>query len=216
MKSGRAVRWLAGSSVAVLLTFGTLSMSRQPGQGMQPALHADDLLLVNRWAWSPLLQRVGLARMPQRGDIAWYDAPWQTGVSGVGRIVAVGGDVVELRSTGLLINGHAAGAATAPTYTERLGDAVYTVRQPPGGRVFDVLLLAQWHERGQSNFPEQCRFDVESQRWLTCRVPAAHFFVLNDDRGSAGDSRYFGFVGLEHLRGRVEQVLWRPAADPSP
>ena len=39
-------------------------------------------------------------------------------------------------------------------------------------------------------------------------VPEAHLFVLGDNRGSSNDSRYFGMVPLDSVRGRAWLRYW--------
>jgi signal peptidase I len=39
-------------------------------------------------------------------------------------------------------------------------------------------------------------------------VPEAHLFVLGDNRGSSNDSRYFGMVPYENIRGRAWLRYW--------
>ena len=40
------------------------------------------------------------------------------------------------------------------------------------------------------------------------RVPPGHLFALGDNRDSSADSRYWGFVPMDHLRGRPFIVWW--------
>lgn len=70
-----------------------------------------------------------------------------------------------------------------------------------GGRVFvDGSLLAETHPivPDYSSYPRT-------------RVPEGQLFVLGDNRRNSGDSRYFGFVPLDHVRGEVFLVLWPPS-----
>jgi signal peptidase I len=68
-----------------------------PSSSMEPALVPGDRVLVNRLAY-----RYG---SPQRGDIIVFRSPNDPNVDFIKRVIAVGGDTVEIREGMLLVNG---------------------------------------------------------------------------------------------------------------
>jgi signal peptidase I len=82
-----------------------------PSGSMRPTLLEGDVVLVDRLAYDvklPLTDR-SLARLadPQRGDVVTFSSP-VTGTRLIKRIVAVPGDVVQVRDGVLSVNGQAA------------------------------------------------------------------------------------------------------------
>lgn len=68
-----------------------------PSPSMEPTLYPGDRIIVNRLAY-----RLG---EPQRGDIVVFRYPLDPSRDYVKRVVAVGGDIVEVRDNVLYING---------------------------------------------------------------------------------------------------------------
>ncbi len=58
--------------------------------------------------------------------------------------------------------------------------------------------------------PEPYVADEDLLARLNVRVKPAHFFVLGDNRPRSSDSRDFGQVPCEYVRGKVEVRLWPP------
>jgi len=116
---------------------------------------------------------------PRRGEIAVFDSP-QDGTLLIKRIVAVGGDYVQLRDGRLWIDGVLHSAARNANIEQH------------GRREARLNLTAG----GGPDIPG-------------LRIPANVVLVLGDHRGNSFDGRFFGLVPERELYGRAVGVYYR-------
>lgn len=169
-----------------------------PSGSMRPNLLEGDVVLVNRLAYDiklPLTDVV-LAHLgePARGDVVTFSSP-RDGVRLIKRVIAVPGDVVEMRNERLVINGRGADYAL-------LGRAV----EPVGGGHADALRLTE--TMGSERHRIQVMPKVDAARSFgPVTIPKDRFLMLGDNRDNSADSRYIGLVPRKLLIGRAERVL---------
>ena len=175
-----------------------------PSGSMRPTVLEGDVVLVNRLAYNvklPLTDVV-LARTgePQRGDVVTFSSPLD-GTRLIKRVVALPGDVVEMKNERLILNGEPARYTGLETVTEPM----------EGGAQVEAVRLTE-HITANSR-------DAEGHRvqWLPgvnarssfgpLMVPADSYLVLGDNRDNSADSRYIGFVPRPLLIGQAHRVL---------
>jgi len=192
------------SFLVLLLLFGLFRTAIAdwnpiPSGSMRPNLLEGDVVFVNRLAYNvkiPLTDTV-LARTadPQRGDVVTFSSPVD-GVRLIKRLVAVPGDVVEMRAKVLIINGQAA------RY-----EALDTVLEPAG----PVGVLVATHVKettAEGQHEIQWLAGVKAKdNWGPMTIPPDQFLMLGDNRDNSADSRYIGLVPRQLLIGRAERIL---------
>lgn len=183
-----------------------------PSGSMRPGLLEGDVVFVNRLAFNvkvPLTDLV-LAHTgePQRGDVVTFSSP-KTGTRLIKRIMAVPGDVVEMRGEQMVINGKTA------SYTQ-----VEAVLEPHQGGLIPALRYDE--VIGKQTQRIQVLPSVAARRSFgPITVPPDQFLMLGDNRDNSEDSRYIGLVPRELLVGRAVRVLvsadiegnWMPRFD---
>ena len=206
--------WLYSILVMLLVVGGFRSAIADwydvPTGSMKPTIAIGDRIVVNKLAYDLKLPFWGRRLLtwadPGRGDIVTCHSP-ADGVRLVKRVVAVPGDVLEMRQSRLTINGeplsYAPAAADAGAvlgaeaesmifWTEDLAGHEHTVAITPGARAV--------------------------RDFGPVVVPSGSYFMMGDNRDNSGDSRHFGYVDRDAITGRATVVAlsldrehsWRP------
>jgi len=191
---------------------------RIPSGSMIPALLVGDWLFVNKAIYGAHVpfSRVNLPayREPRRGDVVVFVSPYQADEASRGadptptlvkRLVGTPGDTLYMRDGLLYVNGIA----------QRQGFGADTTPEP--GLANSVDPLFDWQKRAglkTSRFgaaPAQPTHD----NWGPLVVPSRRLFMMGDSRYNSKDSRYWGFVPRENVRGKPLFVYYSYNADDS-
>ncbi len=174
---------------------------RIPSGSMIPTLLVGDWLFVNKLAYGPNIPftDVNLPGYdePERNDVIVFvsppqsDQPWDPTPMLVKRCVAVAGDTIQMKSSVLFVNGVAKPQGPEASVNGR-GDGSFSVPLFEWQKKFEI--------RG-SRFGEPAATSTLDD-WGPMVVPPRRLFMLGDNRYDSKDSRYWGFVPRENLRGR--------------
>jgi signal peptidase I len=139
------------------------------------------------------------ARHPSRGDNTVFIYPKERDKDFIKRVVAVGGDTVEIRDNQLILNGQPVPRVhvDGPCEYDDLNDSVWEKR---GCEAWDETL------DGRTYRVIFDRSSVHSFRPVT--VPPDNYFVLGDNRDNSHDSRFWGFVPQPLIKGVVRKIWW--------
>ncbi len=188
-----------------------------PSSSMRPTLEVGDFILVNKYTYGlrlPIIEQKFIpVGEPQRGDVVVFRYPVNPSQDFIKRVVGVGGDTVVYRDKQLTVNGKPLPQRRDGTYSyvddglrfETLDKAMETASPPAGPHDYTVGLsprAAPVYPQNVRPFPgrENCEYNDHG---FTCKVPAGQYFVMGDNRDNSDDSRYWGFVPDDHIRGRA-------------
>jgi len=175
-----------------------------PSSSMYPTLVIGDHVYADRLAYDVKLPFTDLILLhladPSRGDIVTFTSP-ADGRRLVKRLVAVPGDVVEMRDGELVIN-HVAltyqPVSSPVALTPDYGGQQIVLKENLPGRPHNIIQMPGRHS-------------IRSFGPVT--VPENQFLMLGDNRDFSADSRYIGFVKRELITGQVTRVLYLLDAD---
>jgi signal peptidase I len=189
-----------------------------PSSSMRPTLDVGDFILVNKFAYGlrlPILeQKIVPVAQPQRGDVVVFRYPLNPSQDFIKRVVGLPGDTVVYKDKQLTVDGVPWPRKSAGTYGyveglrfEAMQEYVETVATD--GAAKEHLAAADPNlpavNPGQvREYPgrENCDYNSDGSGFA-CKVPAGRYFVMGDNRDRSDDSRYWGFVPDDHLRGRA-------------
>ena len=172
-----------------------------PSGSMYPTLMIGDRIVANRLAYDIKLPFTDIVLKhladPQRGDIVTFSSP-ESGDRLVKRLVAVPGDMVEMRGEELIINGAKA------SYQQATGGLLERVT--PGYVGPQLVLTEQILNNSRSIIVMPERLALRS--FGPIAVPPGQYLMLGDNRDNSRDSRYIGFVKRELITGKVVRVAF--------
>jgi signal peptidase I len=176
---------------------------RVPTGSMVPTISIGDFILTNKFSYGFKLPFSDMFtdpiyltnfKSPERYDVIVFKYPQDKSINYVKRVIGLPGDVIELLNKQVYINGKhiAALSANSPVTKEFLdnfkGDKVNFFQVQDSGRNYVIQLSTK-----------ETRADTISQ----FTVPYGHYFVMGDNRDFSADSRYWGFVPKENIKGKA-------------
>ena len=173
-------------AIAILLALVIRTLIVQaftiPSGSMMDTLLVGDYILVNKFLFGPEVPltdyRLPALRLPHRGDIIVFKYPQDEKRDFIKRIVAMPGDTVQVRGQQVLINGQ-------------------PLDEPYVRRAQSTL-----GHTGSAGF---CGYAYACEPLV---VPAESYFVMGDNRDNSQDSRYWGFVKQDKVKGKAFLIYW--------
>ncbi len=192
-----------------------------PSSSMRPTLEVGDFILVNKFIYGlrlPIIEsKIIPISDPKRGDVVVFRYPLNPSQDFIKRVVGVGGDVVTYRDKKLTVNGNDLPQVADGTYGylenmrfETLEQSLVTADTGSGPHTYTIGVnphVPAVNPQAVRPFPgrENCDYN---ERGFTCKVPAGQYLMMGDNRDNSDDSRYWGFVPDDHIRGKAFFIWW--------
>jgi len=150
-----------------------------PTGSMENNLLIGDHLLVNKFVFAPTLFNIEKKLLPidpiRRGDILVFKYPEEPDRDFIKRVIGLPGETLELRNKKVYINGKG--------LDEPYVRFLYPASDGKSGE--DVT-----------------SFDVR-ENYGPVTVPPDHYFMMGDNRDNSQDSRYWGFMPRDYVKGKA-------------
>ena len=166
-----------------------------PTGSMEPNLLIGDHLLVNKLVFGPHSSGVERTLLPMsdiaRGNVIVFKYPEDPERDFIKRVIGLPGEQIEVRRKRVYVNG-------------RLLDEPYAhyIEEPPP---VPAEIESGGNHQGLGGDPRE--------NYGPVTVPPKHYFVMGDNRDNSQDSRYWGFLPRDYVKGRALVIYWSYEAE---
>jgi signal peptidase I len=194
-------------AIALLLRAFVVEAFQIPSASMVPTLEVGDHIFVAKYSYGIGIPFTNIkllkVRQPERGEVIVFKFPINPSDDYIKRVVGLPGDRVELRHNELFINGR-------PVPHHRVSGYVSAEESSPC-ELWAETLGAREHKK--LHCPGKSMYSVPSPH-LPAVVPSGMVFVMGDNRDNSSDSRAWGYVPQEFIKGKALIVWWSRANTP--
>jgi signal peptidase I len=169
-----------------------------PTGSMKPTIQPGDFLVVSKLAYDlkvPFTHlTVAKIGAPQRGDVVVFKYPVDPSLNFVKRLIGLPGDHILVKDGTILINGKPLNLS--PLDEKHLKMLNATLHEEPR------FATAYLETIGSKTHVVQ-RLDHAEGPIQEFKIPEGQYFFMGDNRDDSNDSRYWGFVPKENLKGKA-------------
>jgi len=207
-----------GGAIIIYLIIRTLLVEayRIPSGSMIPTLLVGDWLFVNKLVYGPTIPFTNAHlpgySQPKRNDVVVFVSPPQSDQPEdpqptlVKRLVGMPGDTLYMRGGLLYVNGlpHPQGFAATTNHVD----------PSEANSTSDLFVWQHRIEVKSSRFGSPPEIPTHDN-WGPLLIPAGNYFMMGDNRYCSKDSRYWGVVPRDNVRGRPLIVYYSYRPGPS-
>lgn len=215
---------LAAVLLAVLIRGFVFEPFKIPSESMVPTLLVGDHIFVARYKYG---LRIPFTKVwvkefagPQRGDVVVFSYPEDEDVDFIKRVVGIPGDAIAMKSGILYINGQPVrediirpvgqsdsnncvmelDPLSQGIFPENLNGFPYYLKYKKFHQIIEKFDGGSEHliQKSREN-PSEIEFEIT--------VPPRFYFVMGDNRDQSHDSRLWGLVPRDNLKGKAK-FIW--------
>lgn len=185
-----------------------------PSSSMENTLLIGDFLFVNKAVFGGELEvpftgihccRLPALGIPKRQQVVVFRSVEDStpDLNIVKRVIGIAGDTLQMVHDTVIRNG------------QRLDEpyALHTALTPIPDEEFRIQLIKAW-QLPQYVGRNPAQYRPTTHDWGPIVVPPQHYFVMGDNRDESYDSRFWGFLPREHIRGRPLIIYMSVAKSP--
>ena len=187
-----------------------------PSGSMIPTLLIGDFILVNKFAygfkvpfsdWFSDPIYFSTPEKPERGDVIVFKYPRDESFNYIKRVVGLPGDSIEVVDKVVYVNNE-------PLQLEEFG--AEEIQQDMDDKYKNYNFKYFKTKTGDHKHVTQVHEDnVFSANYPKIEVPKGHYFVMGDNRDFSADSRSWGFVPFQNIKGEAI-LIWFSFSFPWP
>lgn len=185
-----------------------------PSGSMIPTLSVGDHIFVNKYTYGLRIPFTKIHfidnNLPKRGEVVVFIYPVDNDKDFIKRVVGIPGDKVRLEGSDVFINGEKVvhtllDVQTDPDNPKKLLLKNSITRSIPYVRGWETF---DFYEEVIDGHPHIVQYEKYASRVpQEFVVPEGNYFVMGDNRDNSADSREWGFVPFENLKGRA-MFVW--------
>jgi signal peptidase I len=170
--------------LALFVRTFVLQAFKIPTGSMENNLLIGDHLLVNKFIDAPTASAIERTLLPigeiHRGDVLVFKYPVEPDRDYIKRVIGLPGETLELKEKKIFING------------KPLDEPYVHFLEEP---------------RRNTDLTEVTSSDVR-ENYGPVTVPPNQYFMMGDNRDNSADSRYWGFMPRDYVKGKALLIYW--------
>jgi signal peptidase I len=217
-------RWIIENIISLGLALLIVFMIRSsiveafkiPSGSMIPTLLTGDHIFVNKFAYGLKIPFSDIFSdhptfvvkrdPPKRGDIIVFKYPKDERVYFIKRVIGTPGDTIEIKNKTLYINQQ---AVQRVPFEAKNTDKIYKSFDDPKYSPANLDLFTEHLDPANTSNDHLVMLDKQNvgDAFGPVTVPPEQLFVMGDNRDFSNDSRFWGFVPMNNVKGRA-MVIW--------